>query len=52
MVVEELMAGQTQLGLRGCSCKEVLSGVRSEKQLGELERRLLASFGIVNPGTR
>jgi len=51
-VVEELMAGETPLGLPGIVLQEVLSGVRSEKQFRELERRLLASFRIVNPGTR
>ena len=32
--------------------QKVLSGVRSEKQFADLERRLLASFGIVHSGTR
>lgn len=51
-VVEELMAGGIPLGLPGIVLQEVLSGVRSEKQFADLERRLLASFRIVNPGTR
>ena len=51
-VVEQLMAGDAPLGLPGIVLQEVLSGVRTEKQFVALERRLLASFSIVNPGTR
>ena len=51
-VFEELMAGDRPLGLPGVVLQEVLSGVRNEKQFADLERRLLASFSIVNPGTR
>jgi predicted nucleic acid-binding protein len=51
-VVEELMAGDVPLGLPGIVLQEVLSGVRSEKQFADLERRLLASFSIVNASTR
>lgn len=52
VVVEGLMAGDVPLGLPGMVLQEVLSGVRSEKQFADLERRMLASFSIVNPGTR
>jgi predicted nucleic acid-binding protein len=51
-VVEELMAGTAELGIPGIVLQEVLSGVRSPKQFVELERRLLASFSILNPSTR
>jgi predicted nucleic acid-binding protein len=51
-VVEDLMAGELPLGLPGIVLQEVLSGVRNEKQFADLEQRLLASFSIVNPGTR
>lgn len=51
-VVEELMAGDVPLGLPGVVLQEVLSGVQSEKQFADLERRLLASFSVLNPGTR
>ena len=51
-VVEDLMSGEVQLGVPGIVLQEVLSGVRSPKQFAELERRLLASFSIVNPSTR
>lgn len=46
------MAGELPLGLPGIVLQEVLSGVRNEKQFADLEQRLLASFSIVNPGTR
>ena len=51
-VVEELMAGETPLGLPGIVLQEVLSGVRNEQQFADLERRLLASFTVINPATR
>jgi predicted nucleic acid-binding protein len=51
-VVEELMAGDVPLGLPGMVLQEVLSGVRAEKEFADLERRLLASFTILNPDTR
>jgi len=51
-VVEDLMSGEVQLGVPGIVLQEVLSGVRSPKQFADLERRLLASFSIVNPSTR
>jgi len=51
-VVEDLMSGEVPLGIPGIVLQEVLSGVRSPKQFAELERRLLASFRIVNPSTR
>lgn len=51
-VVEELMTGDIPLGLPAIVLQEVLSGVRSQKQFADLERRLLASFGIVHSSTR
>lgn len=51
-VVEDLMSGEVPLGVPGIVLQEVLSGVRSPKQFADLERRLLASFSIVNPSTR
>jgi predicted nucleic acid-binding protein len=51
-VVEELMAGDLSLGLPGIVLQETLSGIRSDKQFGDLKRRLLASFAILNPETR
>ena len=51
-VVEELMTSETPLALPGIVLQEVLSGVRDERQFADLERRLLASFDIVNPTTR
>ena len=51
-VVEELMAGDLALGLPGIVLQETLSGVRSEKQFRELQRRLLSAFSILNPETR
>ena len=50
-VVEELMASENPLGLPGIVLQEVLSGIRSKKQFADLERRLLASFTVVNPNT-
>jgi predicted nucleic acid-binding protein len=39
VVLEGLMAGEAPLGIPGIVVQEVLSGVRSEKQFAELERR-------------
>jgi predicted nucleic acid-binding protein len=50
-VVEDLMAGESPLGLPGIVLQEVLSGIRSQKQFEELERRLLAAFTILLPTT-
>jgi predicted nucleic acid-binding protein len=49
VVLEGLMAGEAPLGLPGIVVQEVLSGVRSEKQFAELERRLMAAFTILLP---
>lgn len=51
VVLEALMAGEAPLGLPGIVLQEVLSGVRSEKQFAELERRLTAAFVILLPTT-
>ncbi len=51
-VVAKLMTGDIPLGLPAIVLQEVLSGVRSERQFADLERRLLASFGIVHSSTR
>ena len=48
--INELLAGEAELGLPGIVLQEVLSGIRSAPQFEELERRLLASFEIVLPG--
>ena len=49
--VEELMAGEAPLGLPGIVLQEVLSGIRTQRQFADLERRLLSSFTVVTPGT-
>jgi predicted nucleic acid-binding protein len=49
--VERLLAGDAGLGLPGIVLQEVLSGVRSEKQFADLERRLVTGFTIVHPTT-
>ena len=41
------MAGDISLGLPGIVLQETLSGIRSEKQFADLERRLLTSFSII-----
>ena len=51
-LVEELMAGDVPVALPGIVLQEVLSGIRSERQFAELERRLLASFTVILPTTR
>jgi predicted nucleic acid-binding protein len=51
-VVHDLLAEDIPLGLPGIVLQEVLSGIRAQKQFAELERRLLASFSIVNAGTQ
>ena len=50
--LEELMAGDTWLGIPGVVLQELLSGIRSEAQFSELERKLVASFAVVNAQTR
>jgi predicted nucleic acid-binding protein len=49
-VFEELMASDDPLGLPGIVLQEVLSGVRSHRQFGELSGRLLAAFTILPEG--
>jgi predicted nucleic acid-binding protein len=49
--VERLMAGDEELGLPGLVLQEVLSGIRSEAQFADLERRLVTGFTIVLPTT-
>lgn len=49
--VDTLFGGDTELGLAGIVLQEVLSGVRSEKQFSELQRRLVSAFSIVHPTT-
>jgi predicted nucleic acid-binding protein len=49
-VVEELLDGETALGLPGIVLQEVLTGIRSESQFAGLEERLVASFSIVSAG--
>src|SRR5262249_13383678 len=43
------MAGEAPLGLPAIVVQEVLSGVRSEKQFADLQRRLTAAFTILVP---
>jgi hypothetical protein len=49
-VFEELMASDEPLGLPGIVLQEVLSGVRSHRQFGELSGKLLTAFTIVSAG--
>lgn len=44
---ETLMSSERSVGLPGIVLQEVLSGLKSEKQLSELRGRLLAAFTIV-----
>ncbi len=44
---EALMSSDRPLGLPGIVLQEILSGLKSEKQLNELRGRLLAAFTIV-----
>ncbi len=49
--VEQLLGSDMPLGLPGIVLQEVLSGIRSERQFADLERRLLGAFTIVHPTT-
>lgn len=49
-VFDELMASDDPLGLPGVVLQEILSGVRSHRQFGELSGRLLAAFTILPEG--
>jgi predicted nucleic acid-binding protein len=49
-VFDELMASDDPLGLPGIVLQEVLCGVRSHRQFGELSGRLLAAFTILPEG--
>jgi predicted nucleic acid-binding protein len=49
VVLEGLMSGEAPLGIPGIVVQEILSGVRSEKQFAELERRVLAAFTVLLP---
>ncbi len=44
------MASDDPLGLPGIVLQEVLSGVRSRRQFGELSGKLLAAFTILSEG--
>ena len=50
-VVERLLTADTGLGMPGLVLQEVLSGIRSEKQFADLERRLVHGFTIIHPTT-
>jgi hypothetical protein len=50
-VFEGLLTGDTSLALPGIVLQEVLSGIRTEEQFLDLERRLLSSFAIIHPTT-
>ena len=45
-----LMASDAQLGLPGIVLQEVLSGIRSNREFGDLRSKLLAAFTIVSEG--
>jgi predicted nucleic acid-binding protein len=49
--LERLASGKTPLGIPALVLQEILSGIRSEKQFAELERKLVSSFHIVHPDT-
>ena len=49
--LDRLMAGDEALGLPGIVLQEVLSGIRSQKQFADLQRRLVLGFAIVLPMT-
>jgi predicted nucleic acid-binding protein len=49
--VERLLASDAPLGLPGTVLQEVLSGIRSDTQFADLERRLVGGFTIVHPTT-
>lgn len=50
-IVERLLAGDSTLGLPGIVLREVLSGIRSDKQFASLAQRLVGGFVIVHPTT-
>jgi predicted nucleic acid-binding protein len=50
--VQELLTGDRPLGLPGIVLQEVLSGIRTEKQFANLERRLLSTFTILPSNAR
>jgi hypothetical protein len=49
-VFDELMASDEPLGVPGMVLQEVLTGVRSHRQCGDLSGKLLAAFTIVPAG--
>jgi predicted nucleic acid-binding protein len=49
MALEDLMGGDDELGVPGIVLQEVLSGIRSETQFADLERRLVTGFTMVLP---
>ncbi len=51
-VLERLFAAEAPLGLPAIVLQEVLSGITNARQFTDLEQRLLASFEILNSGTR
>lgn len=46
-----LITSEAELGVPGIVLQEVLSGIRSEKQFGELQHRLVTAFSVVHPTT-
>ena len=48
-IVAELLTGEASLGLPAIVLQEVLSGIRSEEQFTDLERRLRAAFDVMIP---
>jgi len=49
--VERLMNSDADVGLPGIVLQEVLSGIRSEEQFSDLERRLVNAFTILHAQT-
>jgi predicted nucleic acid-binding protein len=49
-VFEDLMTSDVPLGMPGIVLQEVLSGIRSHRQFGDLTVKLLSAFAIVPEG--
>ena len=50
--VQDLLLGDRPLGLPGIVLQEVLSGIRSDQQFANLERRLVSAFTILSASAR
>ena len=49
--IDGLMASDRSLGLPAIVLQEILSGVRTDKAFGDLERRLVSAFAILHATT-